>query len=427
MKFRKVILWGLSGVLGLSALAILGGYCWLYSWTWEGTPTPHASLTAAEVQKLLDFDAFITNRLPESFRERMKREIDAFGGDSVAYELDDEGELTRINSLPAWLEELKLWYSSAAVSRTLLQPARKSLHRLLETGALATEDCFLAALAMQKQDVPLVQFMVEKGLNPSSPFMEIKGYLLSELMLGSNGNDEYLPVKERIALLDWMLARGVDIHAVEEERMLLMSELSLAATDDGAGAILDWFVRHGYKLNATSAALVLLRYKEALPTYQQLISDGFLPPVPQEIASPGVRCTPLQYVVGDIRSLPDTVRWLLALGLNPNALPVGADAPAPEDEIEERPRIFRKVPIDACLESIRYTSLGQSEEEDARLRGKLEILDILLQHGAVPTAETRELLPLDRALDKEVTELFRKHSFHLDAGENPYNACCSPE
>lgn len=55
------------------------------------------------------------------------------------------------------------------------------------------------------------------------------------------------------------------------------------------------------------------------------------------------------------------------------------------------------------------------------------MLDILLQHGAMPTPETRELLPLDRALDKEITELFRKHSFHLDAGENPYNACCMPE
>lgn len=424
MKISTLLGWGIGATLGIAFLAALAAYCWLYSWSWGGVPAPHASLSAAEAQKLHDFDIHIAKQLPDSLRMRMKREMEALAAARIEYE---DGELTSINDSPDWFESLKMRYSCDIASRTLLNPARESLHRLLENGSLPADDCYLAALAMQMQDIQLVRFLVEKGVNPESPFMDINGYLLSEIMLGSNGEGEYLPVKERIALLDWMLARGVNIQAVEEERVLLMSEYSLTITDDSAGAILDWFLRHGYKLNPARVSLILLRGKDALPTYQQLIKDGFLPLPPQEIELPDVRCTPLQCVAGAILPVPDTARWLLALGHNPNALPTGADTPASEDAGEETPRILRKTPIDACLETMRYATLGKNAEEDARLRGKVETLDILLQHGAMPTAETRELLPLDRELDKEITELFRKHSFHLDAGENPYNACCVPE
>lgn len=424
MKISTILGWGIGAILGIAFFAALGSYCWLYSWSWGGTPAPHASLSAVEAQKLHDFDIHIAKQLPDSLRMRMKREMEALAAAWIEYE---DGELTSINDSSDWFESMKMRYSCDVASRTLLNPARESLHRLLENGSLAADACFLAALALQMQDIPLVRFLVEKGVNPESPFMDINGYLLSEIMLGSNGEGEYLPVKERIALLDWMLARGVNIQAVEEERVLLMSEYSLTITDDSAGAILDWFLRHGYKLNPARASLILLRGKEALPTYQQLIKDGFLPQPPQEIELPDVHCTPLQCVAGAILPVPDTLRWLLAQGHNPNALPTGADTPASEDEGEETPRILRKTPIDACLETMRYATPGKNTEEDARLRGKVEILDILLQHGAVPTAETRELLPLDRVFDKKIKEIFRKHGFHLDAGENPYNACCVPE
>lgn len=424
MKISTLLGWGIGATLGIAFLSALAAYCWLYSWSWGGAPAPHASLSAAEAQKLHDFDIHIVKQFPDSLRMRMKREMEALAATRIEYE---DGELTSINDSPDWFESLKMRYSCDIASRTLLSPARESLHRLLENGSLPADDCYLAALAMQMQDIQLVRFLVEKGVNPESPFMDINGYLLSEIMLGSNGEGEYLPVKGRIALLDWMLARGVNIQAVEEERVLLMSEYSLTITDDSAGAILDWFLRHGYKLNPARVSLILLRGKDALPTYQQLIKDGFLPLPPQEIELPDVRCTPLQCVAGAILPVPDTARWLLALGHNPNALPTGADTPASEDAGEETPRILRKTPIDACLETMRYATLGKNAEEDARLRGKVETLDILLQHGAMPTAETRELLPLGRELDKEITELFRKHSFHLDAGENPYNACCVPE
>ena len=76
---------------------------------------------------------------------------------------------------------------------------------------------------------------------------------------------------------------------------------------------------------------------------------------------------------------------------------------------------------------MQYLSMGLGEAEDTRLRGKLEMLDILLQHGALPTAQTRDLLPINAELEREIVELFRKHGHHITAGADPYNACCVPE
>ncbi len=223
-----------------------------------------------------------------------------------------------------------------------------------------------------------------------------------------------MPAAQRLELLDWMYAKGVFVAgSIPAHWFVEKVRFSMLYSDDTGGEIMDWFLRHGYQLEESEVAgLFLLSPQASLPTWQKLIADGILPQPPRELVFQGENCTLLQIVAGADTPAPEAVRWLLSLGHQPNALPAGENGHSP---------------VEACLKSIRYASLGQSVEEDARLRGKVEILDILLQHGAMPTAETRELLPLDRSLDKEITELFRKHSFHLDAGENPYNACCVPE
>ena len=198
-----------------------------------------------------------------------------------------------------------------------------------------------------------------------------------------------------------------------------MMQHSMLYSDDSCGEMLNWFLRHGYQLDAADAAgLFLLQTDASLPTWQKLIEDGVLPVPPPELKHEGELRSLLQIVTAADKPAPETLRWLLSLGHQPNAVPA-----APADDTNAH----RRVPIDVCLNSVCYAIPGQSEEEDSRLRGKVEMLDVLLQHGAVPTSETRELLPLDRGLDKEITEIFRKHSFHLDAGDNPYNACCIPE
>ena len=66
--------------------------------------------------------------------------------------------------------------------------------------------------------------------------------------------------------------------------------------------------------------------------------------------------------------------------------------------------------------------------DSAAAKGHLEVLALLLQHGAVPSAETKDLLPMfDEELRGRVVELLERHGYYILSGENPCNACCQPE
>ena len=394
MKLRKVLKTSAAISLGLSALVLLGGYGWLYGWKWGGTPAAHATLTVEDVQRLQGLDTYLTTQAVQA-NYQLVRENWLFNME------EDEAEIH-------WLVELSLRLSADWGSKCSFASARESLHDFLATGNAAGNTEALAVLALMKQDVPLFKLIAER-VSPS----ELQRLLTPVLYCAAPGT-ECMQAAQRLELLGWMHARGVSVAgSIPAHWFVEKVRFSMLYSDDTGGEILDWFLRHGYQLGASElAGLFLLSPQASLPTWQKLIEDGILPQPPRELVFQGENCTLLQIVAGADTPAPDAVRWLLSLGHQPNALPAGEN---------------RCTPVDACLKSIRYASLGQSEEEDARLRGKVEMLDILLQHGAMPTPETRELLPLDRALDKEITELFRKHSFHLDAGENPYNACCMPE
>lgn len=394
MKLRKVIKCTSVFSLGLAGLILLGGYVWLYSWKWGGTPAAHAALAAENVQRLQGFDAYLTTQAVQANYQLVR---DNWG---LNMEEDD--------AEPHWLVELSLRLSADWVSKCAFASARESLHDLLFTGNAAGNTAVLAVLALMKQDVPLFKLIAER-VSPS----ELPRLLTPVLYCATPGT-ECMPVAQRLDLLDWMYSKGVNLNAcIRPQSFVQNVRRSMLYTDDSCGQILNWFLRHGYQMDAADAVgLFLLQADASLSTWQKLIEDGVLTAPPHELNHEGELRSLLQIVANDDKPAPETLRWLLLLGHQPNVLPTGEN---------------RQTPVDACLDSIRYATLGKSEDEDARLRDKVEMLDILLQHGAIPTAETRELLPLDRALDREITELFRKHSFHLDAGENPYNACCVPE
>lgn len=394
MKLRKVIRRTAAGALGIAALIMLGGYGWLYSWKWGSAPAAHANLAADDIERLLGLDTYLTTQAVQANYQVTQEN----------WMLNQEEEEAGIH----WLVKISLRLSADWVAKCAFAPAREVLHDFLASGNTAENIPTLAVLALMKQDLPLFKLFAEQS-RPS----ELRHLLKTVLYCAAPGT-ECLPAAQRLELLEWMHSKGVPVaDSIPVHRFVEAVRYSMLYTDDTGGEILAWFLRHGYLLDEAEAAGLFLQSPQAsLPVWQKLIADGILPQPPQELEFQGKRHTPLQIVTGADTPAPDAVRWLLSLGHQPNALPTGEN---------------QRTPVDVCLNSIRYASLGQSEKEDTRLRSKVEMLDILLQHGALPTAETRELLPLDRALDKEITELFRKHSFHLDAGENPYNACCVPE
>ena len=105
------------------------------------------------------------------------------------------------------------------------------------------------------------------------------------------------------------------------------------------------------------------------------------------------------------------LRWLLSHGIEVNKV---------QGEMPESV-------LDGCLRILTYMQRDLDAETDSLVNGKMAELELLLAHGAVNTAATKELLPVDEFLRAEVVALFRKHGIEILAGENPCNACCSPE
>lgn len=82
------------------------------------------------------------------------------------------------------------------------------------------------------------------------------------------------------------------------------------------------------------------------------------------------------------------------------------------------------LPLDICLKSMQYLALGESP--DGLEHRSLEILDMLLEHGARPGCQTKDFLPIDDALKSRVLEMLRRHGIEILAGDNPENPCCVP-
>lgn len=397
MKLRKIIRAAAAASLAVSGLILLGGYAWLYSWKWGGAPAAHSSLAAEETRLLLEFDASLVSQAVQDNREEFRQTWALVEG----LEVED---LT-------WVGELSLRLAADWYSKSAYAPARESLHAFLSTGNAQENMTNLAFLALKKLDVPLFKLFVEKSFADGSPYER-------ELLLFSIPGQEAMPAARRLELLEWLISKGVQVTGrMPPFRFLEVMAKSMSYTDDERGEILDWFLCHGYELDGIEATAMLLRQKQSvLPVWQKLVADGVMPPPPMEL-SPQYPSTAMQLAAGNEHGAPEMVRWLLAQGHG-----VHAAAPA---EIE--PTLLWLQPLDACVHRIQYLSQGVSEEQDALLRRHLEVLDILLQHGATPTERTREMLPFDAAVRRHLVGLMQKHGHHITAGDNPYNACCVPE
>lgn len=399
MKLRKIIKCSAVISLGVTCLLALGGYGWLHSWKWGSAPDAHVGWSADELRRLYEMDEYLTTQAVQANYLSVYQ--------NWMYTMGEEEE-----EMP-WLVQVALRLFADWESKKSYAPVRETLHDIIASGTAQENVSALAMLSLMKGDVHMFKLFAEKTNRD-----DLCEFPLVVVYFAPLGN-ECMSVAQRLELLDWIHSKGCNMtNCVRSHRFVRNVQHSMLYSDDSGGQILDWFLRRGYQMDAADAVgLFLLQADASLPTYQKLIEDGVLTAPPHELKYEGELRTPFQMVASAAKPAPETLRWLLSQGYKPNDVPADDSAGT---------NILKRTPMDVCLNSIRYASLGQSEEEDSRLRGKVEMLDILLQHGAVPTAETSELLPLDQRLDKEITALFRKHGFHLDAGENPCNACCEP-
>ena len=383
MKLRKIIVRSCVGLALALVLATGAGYCWLDSWRWGGAPEPHASFTADEAAMLQSRDSLVSEN-----------------GASRFLDIDLEAEPN-----PSLYKRVTEWCCAAMESRAWDASVRRSLHALMKTGATDEVEPSLLISACINADVPLLQLLVEKGLDPTRRYVESgMDFCLLDMVLMPSG----VPFSKRMEFLDWLYARGVDINSVPSGHLYNSIKLDIELGDDHAAALLVWFLRHGYTGISTERSVKLLLVNEgSISALQELIRDGVLPHPDRS----WLNAEFLYAQVSGYATNPEAVRWLLSHGVEVNKV---------QGEMPESV-------LDGCLRILTYMQRGLDGETDSLVDGKMAELELLLAHGAVNSSATKELLPVDASLRSEVVALFRKHAIEILAGENPCNACCSPE
>lgn len=378
MKLRKIIVCSCTGLAVALALATGAGYCWLNSWRWGSAPELHASFTAEEVAMLQSCDSLLA--------------------ENGAGQFLDIGELDIEPSLYARCH-------AVLVSRAWNTSVRRSLHSLMKTGEADKVEPSLLLSAWLSADIPLLQLLVEKGLDPTRRYAESgMDFCLLDMVLMPSG----VPFSKRMEFLDWLYNRGVDINTVPSGHLYNSIKLDIEQGDDHAADLLVWFLRHGYTgISTEQSVQLLLGNEDSISTLQELIRDGIL----AQPSRDWLNAEFLYAQVSGYSSNPEAVRWLLSHGVEVNKV---------QGEMPESV-------LDGCLRILTYMQRGLDAETDSLVNGKIAELELLLAHGAVNTAATKELLPIDESLHDEVVALFRKHGIEILAGENPCNACCSPE
>ena len=371
----------MSSVVCLTlALALVSGagYSWLNSWRWVRAPEPHACFTAEEVAKLQVLDSAISENGAGRFLD-----IEELGINPSLY--------ARCHAIL----ETRAWNTSV----------RRSLHSFLETGETDKVEASLLISAWLSADIPVLQLLVERGLNPTHRYVESDmDFSVLDMVLMPSG----VPFSKRIEFLDWLYARGVDINSVPSDNLYKSIETDIEQGDDQASSLLVWFLRHGYTGISTEQAVKLLLVNESsISILQELIRDAVLPQPDRN----WLNAEFLYAQVSGYTTNPEAVRWLLSHGVEVNKV---------QGEMPESV-------LDGCLRILTYMQRGLDAETDSLVNGKIAELELLLAHGAVNTSATKELLPIDESLHDEVVALFRKHGIEILAGENPCNACCSPE
>lgn len=421
MKWKKSFLW-LNGIIltGLAGSAICG-YCWLYGWSWGDLPASHYSLKPDEVRLLQKLDSYLLGEGVEHFHaEAMEMALTMH---TVAGDLPEETSQWEDDPEKAfsWWERQTIRFVTDGELRRTFGQARRQLHQLVETGRAEATAAYLAMAAVHTHDIELVKLIIARGVdaNGSHHSEEYSFPLICEFIHGANLKQEYMPVSKRLELLEWLVAHGLEVNGAPKDMMIPLLEVSIWFSGDDKGEILEWLLRHGLQTDSAEITGMLLRYPGTLDTLQRLIQDALLPAVPAELVTEIAAYTPLQMVAANKAPCPETVRWLISLGHGVNDMATTVIQRAEDDAAAGG-----REPLSPLDETLKQLVIHVDEE--ARTK-RLEVLEILLEHGARQSEKTRDLLPCNVELKQKVAGLMEKYGIYILAGDAPCNACCSPD
>lgn len=382
---------GLAALLTLCSLAAGGAALWLFGWRFRRISHWHASWSPQERAALALLDAYIRKAAPRTlFRQ--------------GWELCSSWK----GRPPEWQET---WDMLCDI-RDNLHPLHAVLRQAAATGRgdLYTElGDSPARWAVWGRNMAALKAFVLHGCDPNHPYQDEKlkeegcWETLVVTLLGGTmpTHGKALPAKERLEMLDWLAGHGGGIGHFPPGVLNRYCLISGVMGSD-RGAAYGWCFRHGLTTGMVEDADSGLRHNIAaclasvggsLPLLRRLTAEGRL-----QLHERRAYAMPLQTAVCSHPRDAGIVRWLLEQGCHPDSLPE-TPRPARSEGMDDgayadycNSLFINERPLERCLGGLLCPCGEESPEPAGYLQADMEILELLLRHGARLRQEQQEYL-----------------------------------
>ena len=279
----------------------------------------------------------------------------------------------------------------------------------------------MAALAARTGKISLAHELVSRGDDPNN-VLHSDGSLISGEVNESSFQSAIacvplaldaeeavqVPVAERLALLEHMLAHGAALTIPQPEggmdaRRFTLAIALISALRGDEGAMLEWLLEKGLApLSAQergSCRLILSMGESTLPTMRRIVEKYY-----GEL-SDSDRYHLLRGCICNRKDAPQKLRWALTeLHADPNAT-------LSESDENGVPNALSSAMQEFCRTLLFDLQGSLADEEDSKHLCPdqvLEMLDLLLAHGA-ELPEPEKFLPTDETLRQKYKEVINKY------------------
>lgn len=413
-KLWKYLRYLMLALLVLLTLTIGGVAWWLWGWRVGGLSF-HESWSEQQRTEMLgladDMRHFQRDFVNSEF---LRNEVTFY------YKIGHKSSDNEESSQRSILDRLQYELAAAVGAKLIAGSILDTLKQLAADGAehiAPQKAAMVAQAACRTQHIALAKELILLGADANAeltlPWLskDLKGETCFQSAIACKPyfSDKLAPLPERIALLELMLEHGANPSINKHYTILSALISALTGDEPDRGAMMEWVLDHGVTVESASEienVSLLLNCEGTLPTFKRIVQKGLIPLTPENKARMLHRC--IACLTNDSA---EKANWLLNdLGADPNYIITYTI----EEEDDEGNSTTRESSWPICTEQI-VKQLHYSSQDTATQERVLEMLDILLAHGAKMPENAAELVPQNPALRERYMELISKYTPTLPA------------
>ena len=354
------------GALLLFLLVLIAVYTWLHSWKWGDLSDFHESWTPEERAALVAFDDYLRDG-------SMEADMRQLSGIVMNNLILLESVVSERAASPTLAERISTELGIAFGCYNMGAPMRSELADIAASGSAARppmqwtwpmsmEDT-PARFALFTGNVEAAKALVRHGADPNFYNTRSRESLLTCLLCGSSlaGRSPF-PLAERLALADWLVEQGADVHRLRET---LRYVPGIAAGDE-VSETLRWMFAHGFGTEpyADGAPVYELLYvPHAMEFWKEMFASGRL-----SVNDVTAQKMPIQVICSNLYR-PEQVEmlaWMLQQGATPTISP------------QQEGLFPTEQPIEMLVNDMRLM-----EPDNDSLEPVFRAIRLLQRHGAV--------------------------------------------